>query len=77
MRAISEIAVLDVILVDTGARDGVLDGVGRDRHRRGNIEPAAAGLRQPGTCIGNDNSFTHLKDLPLMRSSMDWSRARV
>jgi hypothetical protein len=77
MRAIAEIAVLDIFLLDAGALDGVLDGVGRHRHRRGDVEPAAAGLRQPGTCIGNDNSFTHLKDLPLMRSSMDWRRARV
>ncbi len=77
MRAIAEIAVLDVVLLDAGALDGVLDGVGRHGHRRGDIEPAAAGLRQPGTCIGNDNSFTHFLDLPLMRPSMDWTSARV
>jgi ribosome maturation factor RimP len=59
-----------------GAVHGVLDGVGRQRHRRGDVEPAAAGLCQPRTCIGNDDSFTHLKDLPLIRSSMEWSRAR-
>ena len=59
MRAIAEIAVLDIVLVDAGALDGVLDGVGRQRHRRGDVESAAAGLRQPGAGIGNDDGFTH------------------
>jgi hypothetical protein len=59
MRAISEVAILDVILVHAGALDGVLDGVGRHRHRWGNIEPAAPGFCQPGTGIRNDNGFTH------------------
>ena len=59
MGAIAEIAVLDIILVDAGALDGVLDGVGRHRHRRGDVEPAAAGLRQPGSRIRNNNRFTH------------------
>src|SRR6478609_11424884 len=77
MRAIAEIAVLDIFLLDAGALDRVLDGVGRHRHWRGNIEPAAAGLRQPGTCIGNDNSFTHFADLPLIPPSMDWTSAPV
>jgi len=60
MGAIAEIAILDVVLIYAGALDGVLDGVGRHRHRWGDIEPAAAGLCQPGTRIGNDHGFTHL-----------------
>src|SRR6185436_3476607 len=67
MGTIAEIAILDIFLFDAGALDGVLDGVGRHRHRRGDVEPAAAGLCQPGTSIGNDNSFTHFEDLPLMQ----------
>ncbi len=59
MSAIAEIAILDVVLVYAGALHGVLDGVGRHRHRWGDIEPAAAGLRQPGARIGNDDGFTH------------------
>ena len=67
MGAIAEIAVLDVILVDAGALHGVLDGVGCHRHRRSDVEPAAAGLRQPGSRIRNNNRFTHFLDLPLKR----------
>ena len=67
MRAVAEVAVLDEVLVDAGALDGMLDRVGRHRHRRGDVEPAAAGLCQPRSCIGNDNSFTHFADPPLMR----------
>src|SRR6266478_5224224 len=37
----------------------VLDGVGRHRHRWGNIEPAAPGFCQPGAGIRNNNGFTH------------------
>ena len=59
MRAIAQIAVLDIFLVDAGALDGVLDGVGRHRHRRGDVEPAAAGFGQSGAGIGNDDGFTH------------------
>ena len=67
MGAIAEIAVLDVFLVDAGALHGVLDGVGRHRHRRSDVEPAAAGLRQPGSRIRNNDRFTHFLDLPLKR----------
>src|ERR1700737_1764155 len=65
VRAIAEIAILDVVLLYTGALDGVLDGMGRHGHRWGDIEPAAAGFRQPGTGIRNNDGFTHFFDLPL------------
>src|ERR1700738_1872990 len=46
--AVPEIAVFDIFLVDAGARDRVLDRVGRQGHRWGNVEPAPPGFRQ--TC---------------------------
>src|SRR5437899_1921820 len=59
MGAIAEIAVLDIVLLDTGAVDRMMDGVGCERHRRRDVEPAAAGLRQACARIGNDDGFTH------------------
>ena len=59
MRAIAEIAILNVFLVYAGALHGVLDGVGRHGHWGGDVEPAASGFRQSGTGIGNNNGFTH------------------
>lgn len=47
MGAIAEIAILDIFLVDAGAVDGVLDRVGRQRHRWGDIEPAAPSFARP------------------------------
>src|SRR3979490_1487613 len=41
MRAIAEIAILDILLVDAGAFHGVLDGVRGHGHRRGDVEPTA------------------------------------
>jgi hypothetical protein len=64
MRAIAEIAILDIFLVDASALDGVLDGMGRHRHRRSDIEPAAAGFCQPGAGIRNDDGFTHFFGSP-------------
>jgi hypothetical protein len=58
MRAIAEIAVLDIFLLDAGALDGLIDGLGRDLHRRGDVEPAATGFCQPGSGVGNDDGFT-------------------
>ena len=61
--AVAEIAILDVILVDAGPLDGVLDRMRRHRHRRRDVEPAAAGLREARAGIGNDDGFTHFFDL--------------
>ena len=44
----------------TATVDGVLDRVGRQRHRWGDIEPAAPGFRQTGPRIRNNYGFTHL-----------------
>src|SRR5262245_62263489 len=64
MGAIAEIAVLDIVLGNAGAVDGVLDGMRGQRHRRGDVESAAAGLGQTRAGIGNDYGFTHFS-LPL------------
>src|SRR5437660_11309618 len=65
MRAVAEVAILDVVLVHLGAIDRVLDGVGCHRHRRGDVESAATGFRQPRTGIRNNDGFTHFFALPL------------
>src|SRR5204862_5992543 len=62
--AIAEIAVLDIVLGDAGALDGVLDRMSGQRHRRGDVESAASGLGQTRAGIGNDDGFTHFS-LPL------------
>jgi hypothetical protein len=64
MRTVAKVAILNVVLFYSGALNGVLDGMGRHRHRRGDIEPAATGFRQPGTGIRNNDGFTHFY-LPL------------
>ncbi len=69
MRAIAEIAILDIVLVHAGALDRVLDGMPGQRHRRGDVESATAGLRQAGARVGNDYGFTHCF-LPLRRQSL-------
>src|SRR5581483_7366988 len=58
--AIAEITILDILLVDAGTLDRVLDGMRRHAHGRGDIESAATGFRQPGARIGNDYGFTHV-----------------
>src|SRR6185437_15569422 len=58
--AIAEIAILDILLVDAGALHGMLDGMRRHAHGRGDVESAAAGFREPGARIGNDDGFTHV-----------------
>ena len=60
-----DMVVLDEMPVIRGiALHRVLDGMGRHRHRRGDVEPAAAGFCQPGTGIGNDDGFTHFFGSP-------------
>src|SRR6185437_14735658 len=60
MRAITEIAVLDIILGDAGAFDRMLDSVRGHAHGRGDVESAAAGFGEPGARIGYDDGFTHV-----------------
>ena len=51
--------VVDLGRVDLGALDRVLDRMTQDRHVRGVVETAPAGLGQPGACIGNDDRLPH------------------
>src|SRR5712692_289346 len=63
MRDVAHEAVFNGFLLDTGALNGVLDGVRGHRNGGGDVEPATARFGQARTGVGNDNRFTR-HDLP-------------
>ena len=59
--------VLDLLRIDPRAAHGVRNGVSQHRHVRGIVKAAAAGLGQPGACIGNDDCLAHAGLLLLLK----------
>ena len=60
MGAITQETVFHSFDFYTGFRNGVFDGVRGHGYRWSNVEPAASGLGQACTGVGNDDGFSHL-----------------